>query len=179
MRRRKMNKLRRLIREEVKLITEAGSYNHSSRLKPVKNISTQDIKTGDFIKFEYPSYYGDDLEERQLLVLDPGDENGNVRGVDISYTSERVIASIFANLADRMSPMAERMLSKNFPNEYVAGPIPGGHDEFYYDVIKKIPSAKDAYRAFKKSRMGEYSLITRMKYKPTLDGDLRDYIALR
>jgi len=175
MRSRTKRKLRRLIREEInrQLINEGGRYNHASNMTPVKNIGVNDFKIGDFIRLSYPHKTKGDVE-RHLLVMNPENDHGNVAFLDLSYLSEKTIAKVFANLHDRMSPMAAQMMNKTFPAEYKAGPIKGGHDEFYYDVVKQIPKARKAYRTYRKERISD-GLITRMKYKPSLTGDLRDY----
>jgi len=160
-----------VIQELRNLLESPRDYDHSSNMRAEENISLSGIKPGIFVQFPYQSESGDD-RDRELFVIDPN-RNGLIHGLDIGYMSERDIAKLFANIHANLSPMAAQMLDRTFPREFEAGPI-GKSEDFYYDVVKGIPEAKQAYRTFRRDRI-QGGLISKMSYSPTLSGDLQDY----
>lgn len=166
------DEFRNFVQEQLDVILESDrDYDHRSNMEVDKNLSLGDIRPGMFIQFPYETEGGDG-RDREIFVIDP-DRSGLVHGLDIGYMRERDIARLFATIHADLSPMAARMLDRTFPREFEAGPI-AKDESFYYDVVKQVPEAKQAYRTFRRDRI-QGGLISKMNYHPTLSGDLRDY----
>ena len=165
-------RFRELVVQEIERVLESDrGYDHRSNMRAERNLSLSGIEPGMFIQFPYETKSGDE-RDREIFVIDPN-RSGLIHGLDIGYMSERDIAKLFANIHADLSPMAAQMLDRTFPREFEAGPI-AKDESFYYDVVKRVPEAKQAYRTFRRDRI-QGGLISKMSYSPTLSGDLRDY----
>jgi len=157
--------LRRIVQEETKKIL--SEVDHSSNIEVKENITVQDMKPGDMLRVPFKGDY------RFWFVVWPGDGD-KFHAVDFEEMTEREIASFFAHVYDRLSPMARRMMEKTFPRRLTLGPIKKD-ENFYHDIIKDLDFVRSHYKTPSISNIGD-DLIQRVEYKPSLSGEISDYL---
>jgi hypothetical protein len=157
--------LRKIVQEETqKLLSEV---DHSRNIEVEENITVRDMKTGDMLRVPFKGEY------RLFFIVWPGDGE-YFHALDLEKMTEREIASFFAHVYDRLSPMARRMMEKTFPRRLTLGPIKKD-ENFYHDIIKSLGFVKRNYRTPKISNIGD-DVIQRVVYKPSLSGEISDYL---
>jgi hypothetical protein len=145
------------------------AYNHDSNLREKGNLTLSRIQPGDLVTIPYESSSG--RYSRNVFVLWPEDDNGNLHGLDISKLTEKEIVRLYARAQKLYSSGGSGMLAAAFPRLLV----PNISDrDFYEKAYKGLNASKNPYRTYKTDDILD-GLITKLEFRTDLEGPIERY----